>query len=165
VSYGLMRGDYGASYGRGDPGLFGFIKKVGGGLIGRALKMTPAGVAAGTLLGLVGGKRIGRPGRMPAMPGLGMPLAQLKVGGVKGFLQRAIPGGKTGYEMGAKRRRMNVANPKALRRSIRRQAGFVKLARKALKGTGYAIVSKGSRRPTRPLNIRESGPGSVSVRR
>ena len=36
-------------------------------------------------------------------------------------------------------RRMNVANPKALRRSLRRTSGFVKLAKRALKGTGYAV--------------------------
>lgn len=36
-------------------------------------------------------------------------------------------------------RRMNVANPKALRRAMRRTDGFVKLAKRALKGTGYAV--------------------------
>jgi len=36
-------------------------------------------------------------------------------------------------------RRMNVANPRALRKAIRRTSGFVKLAKRALKGTGYAV--------------------------
>ena len=36
-------------------------------------------------------------------------------------------------------RRMNIANPKALRRAMRRTDGFVKLAKRALKGTGYAV--------------------------
>jgi hypothetical protein len=63
--------------------------------------------------------------------------------------------------MARKRRRMNVTNPKALRRAIRRQTGFVKLARRALKGTGYTIVSRGSRRPR--TVVKESGPGSVTV--
>ena len=36
-------------------------------------------------------------------------------------------------------RRMNIANPRALRRAIRRTDGFVKLAKRALKGTGYAV--------------------------
>lgn len=52
----------------------------------------------------------------------------------------------TGYHLAkdgsgrcVRNRRMNVANPKALRRSIRRTEGFVKLAKRALKGTGYAV--------------------------
>lgn len=36
-------------------------------------------------------------------------------------------------------RRMNVSNPRALRRALRRTDGFVKLAKRALKGTGYAV--------------------------
>lgn len=36
-------------------------------------------------------------------------------------------------------RRMNIANPKALRRAIRRTDGFVKLAKRSLKGTGYTV--------------------------
>lgn len=36
-------------------------------------------------------------------------------------------------------RRMNVANPKALRKALRRTDGFVKLAKRSLKGTGYAV--------------------------
>ena len=75
---------------------------------------------------------------------------------------RAAP--MIGGEVRRKRRRMNYANDRALKRSIRRQAGFVKLAKKALKGSGYRIVSKGSGR-SRPVSIRESGPGSVSVTR
>jgi len=58
---------------------------------------------------------------------------------------------------------LNYANDKALKRSIRRQDGFVKLARAALKGSGYAIVSKSSRRSSKPKYIKESGPGSVIV--
>ncbi|GAI98926.1 unnamed protein product, partial [marine sediment metagenome] len=44
-----------------------------------------------------------------------------------------------------KRPTMNVGNARALRRSIRRQTGFVKLARRALKGTGYRIATTSSR--------------------
>lgn len=68
-----------------------------------------------------------------------------------------------GAAFAPKRKRMNVANPKALRRAIRRQAGFVKLARRALKGSGYRIVSAGSRRPS--IKIQESGPGGVVVQK
>ena len=78
-------------------------------------------------------------------------------------MQRMIPGGATGYMVQGKRRRMNAGNAKALRRAIRRQGAFVNLAKKALKGSGYTIQARGSRR-SRPVSIRESGPGSVTVR-
>lgn len=42
-------------------------------------------------------------------------------------------------------RRMNVANPRALRRGIRRIRGFVKLARKAVRAVGLTIAKSGSR--------------------
>lgn len=52
----------------------------------------------------------------------------------------------TGYHLAkdgsgrcVRNRRMNPANPKALRRAMRRTDGFVKLAKRALKGTGYAV--------------------------
>lgn len=46
---------------------------------------------------------------------------------------------KDGSGRMVRNRRMNVANPRALRRAIRRTDGFVKLAKRALKGTGYAV--------------------------
>lgn len=76
------------------------------------------------------------------------------VPGAKGVLQRLVPGGASGYML-KKRRRMNVANPKALRRAIRREAGFVKLARRALKGTGYHIGRTHSRGRA-PITVREN---------
>ena len=80
--------------------------------------------------------------------------------GVRGAVERLLPGGKTGYVVeGRRRRRINPANPKALRRAIRRTDGFVKLARRALKGSGYTIVSRSSRRPKRDL-----GRGHIHVR-
>jgi len=151
------RGDYMGGY-RGDPGLFGTIfggiKRIAGGLIRR----TPIGTAVGIGIDLARRKKPPREvlqylppspvGPMPRRPG-------------------RLPGPPSRDEVfeGQRRRyrRMNVANPKALRRAIRRQAGFVKLARKALRGTGYSIVSKGSRRPSR-VSVRETGPGSVIVR-
>jgi len=45
---------------------------------------------------------------------------------------------KTGTRW-VKNRRMNVANPRALRKALRRTDGFVKLAKRSLKGTGYAV--------------------------
>jgi len=151
------RGDYMGGY-RGDPGLFGTIfggiKRIAGGLIRR----TPIGTAVGVGIDIFRRKKPPRE-VLPYMPP--MTPADLPRG------QRKLPGPPSRDAMfeGQRRkyRRMNVANPKALRRAIRRQAGFVKLARKALRGTGYSIVSKGSRRPSR-VSVRESGPGSVIVR-
>ena len=156
------RGDYMGGY-RGDPGLFGGIfggiKKV----IGAAARAAPGPIGWGARA-LFPRKR--PPTQvMPFLP----PVPVLRKPGIRGGLERLLPGGATGLEvrpdgtMRRKYRRMNVANPKALRRAIRRQAGFVKLARKALRGTGYSIVSKGSRRPSR-VSVRESGPGNVIVR-
>jgi len=98
----------------------------------------------------------------PPMRGMGGPLPTLEpVPGIKGGLERLVPGGATGYEivLPAKKRRMNIANPKALRRAIRREQGFVKLAKRALKGTGHMVVTKGSRAPRRDL-----GRGHTHVR-
>lgn len=66
----------------------------------------------------------------------GLPAAGVGVGGLapQGYhLDKAT---RTRY---VKNRRMNVANPRALRRAMRRTDGFVKLAKRALKGTGYAV--------------------------
>lgn len=157
------RGDYMGGY-RGDPGLFGFLGKVvktGLGLAGKILP-GPLGVAARFGSGLFGGGRpaprfapIGPMRMSQAMPG-GTPIP-----GMRGFFQRGVPGGATGYR---KRRRMNPGNAKALRRAIRRTDAFVKLARRSLKGTGYTISRRGTSRP-RTVNIRESGPGGVTVGR
>ena len=162
---GGYRGDYMGGY-RGDPGLFGTIfggiKKVAG--IARRLP-GPIGWAGTAVTTLTRRKPPPAP-VAPFMPPQQMPVTRKP--GWPGRMERLIPGGKTGFEvampgMRPRYRRMNVANPKALRRAIRRQAGFVKLARKALRGTGYSIVSKGSRRPSR-VSVRESGPGNVIVR-
>ena len=76
-------------------------------------------------------------GAFPGTPPGGM----MKRPGVKGTVQRILPGGESGYY---RRRRMNVANPKALRRAIRRTDGFIKLAKRTLKGTGYTVKRTGS---------------------
>lgn len=64
----------------------------------------------------------------------------------------------------AKPRRMNVVNPKALRRATRRVNGFVKVATRALEGTGWKVVRRTSSKRTGPKVIVESGPGSVVSR-
>lgn len=139
---------------RGDPGIFGFL----GGLVKGVARNIPGpiGMVARQVLptrsraqplslstALPGGMRLPVPRTFPGAT---------RVPGIRGFAQRAVPGGRSGFELvGKRRRRINPANPKALRRAIRRQAGFIKLARRALKGTGYTIVSRGSRRPKRDL--------------
>lgn len=158
------RGDYLGGY-RGDPGLFGFIKKAIGTVTGVVGKLGIPGISgvAGGISGALAGRRAAAP--VQRFPG-GMPIlrmgGQVPVPGLRGIAQRTFPGGETGYMEAPKRRRMNVANPKALRKAIRRQAGFVKLARKALKGTGYSIVSRGSRVRRPRVSIRESGSGGVT---
>lgn len=151
-----MAGDYYAAGGILGS-IFGVVKKAATGFISGG----PLG-AVTSVLGVSGTQRTSSAARPIATGGLQIP-AGTPAPGLIAAVQRAVPGGATGMVEAAKRRRMNVANPKALRKAIRRQAGFVKLARRALKGTGYTIASRGSSR-RRPLNIRETGPGSVTVR-
>jgi len=143
---------YGPRTYRGDPGILGSIGRAITGTVGGFLRAGPFGAVRGGIRGLTSGG--GRPSASSiAMPGgsmrgiigtRGKPAAQAKMLGVK-----------------RKSRRMNVANPKALRRAIRREQGFVKLAKKALKGTGYRVVSASSQR--KRVQVRESGAGSVTV--
>lgn len=147
MSYGVYgRGDYGVH--RGDPGVFSWIAK-------RAkafLHGGPLGMAASMVAGR----------QRPTGP------AVVARPGIRAAAERFFPGGKTGLMVApgqvAKRRRMNVANPKALRRAIRRQSGFVKLAKKALKGSGYTVTARGAGRRRGPISIMESGRGGVQVR-
>jgi hypothetical protein len=166
-----LTGDY---YTGGDPGLFGFIGKAIKGAAGIVSKLgipVVSGVA-----GIVAGQRrqplLQLPAPVPILrQSAGLPQVAGRPGG--GFVSPLqlrqggeCPGGwhrdkQTGTKC-VRNRRMNPANPRALRRAIRRQESFVRLARKALKGSGYTIASRGSRRSS--VRIRESGPGSVTVR-
>lgn len=149
-----MAGDY---YSGGDyyaaGGIFGSIFKTITGAVSGFATGGPAGAVSGIAKSLV---KSGKPnGRL---------VVETPVPGIRGAAQRLVPGGASGYTYATvrRRKRMNVANPKALRKAIRRQAGFVKLARRALQGTGYTITTRG--RSKRPVSIREAGPGSVVVR-
>lgn len=135
---GYYRGDYyeGDYYQGGFPLLFAagtLIKKFAPKIIGKA----------GALVGKVGGK-IGRPARI--LGGAAAAGAAFE-GGSRLIRGR---GGEEGEFM--RRRRMNVANPKALRRAIRRARGFAKLARKVLTypiakpPRGRALFKKAARR-------------------
>ena len=113
-----------------------------GGWLGGVVKRTIAGIS----------RKAGAPSIMPPAAPIGFaplknPPGQKPVPGIKGKVQRILPGGATGY---FKRRRMNVANPKALRRAIRRTDGFVKLARRTLKGTGFTVARRGLSRHAKP---------------
>lgn len=163
---------------RGDPGLFSSIGK----FLKKAAPIAAGFLAGGPVGAVLGGVAassarapspsaaalVTQPVALPARP-------LLKAPGLQGMVQRQLPGGQSGYlsqpgirqvgPLGAprRRRRINPANPKALRRAIRRQAGFVKLAKRALKGSGYRIVSASSQR--RPTKIQESGSGSIYVQK
>lgn len=66
-----------------------------------------------------------------------------------------IPRGGGGITVGAdgvarsRRRKMNVTNVKALKRAMRRTDGFVKVAKKALKGSNFEVVSRASQATAR----------------
>lgn len=151
-----MTGDY---YGAaGDPGLFSFVgkalKTVGGFLPG------PLGAVAKFGGGLL--SRTAAPAR--AAPPLALPYAgpRVQASGLFGRLRMAgqamAPGGvepttggcPSGYHLDkqsqskcVKNRRMNPGNAKALRRSIRREAAFIGLAKRSLKGSGYTFKRTG----------------------
>jgi len=149
--------------------LWGVVKKVGkvaiGGMIGGPIGAVVAGTAgsiakpapqAFSLPGIVGGQ-VTFPGGtsvgMGYQPGTAMVPGQGRLPPYTATGPGVIPGGgrggamipvgwhldkKTGTRL-VRNRRMNIANPRALRRAMRRTDGFVKLAKRALKGTGYAV--------------------------
>lgn len=115
---GYYRGDY---Y-RGDyyqGGIFSSLGRLAKPLAG----IIPGGGIVTTALGAAS-LFPKRKGAQPKMSGAVRPSP-----GLGGVISRLLPGGDTGYY---KRRRMNVANVKALRRAIRRAHGFAKLSRKVL---------------------------------
>lgn len=143
-------GDY---YPAGDPGLFGFIGKVAKRTIGSVaaplLGNIPGVGAAITIGKAITGRRRGHTSLQVPQGMVGMrPKA-----GLVPAIQRAIPGGASGMECvrgtnqdGSCRKKpsMNYTNPKALRRAMRRTDGFVKVAKRALKGSKYQIVTRGA---------------------
>lgn len=154
------RGDYyRGDYYRGDPGLLGTLAK-GALKLGGAIVGGPAGAGVGAALaGLIPGGRqptgsaigtisIGKKVIEPFsfLPG-GRPFTRTAGGGArqpgyhlnKGRGRRGEPPGS--YYV--RNRSMNPANPRALRRAVRRQASFVALARRVLRGTGMVIKRSG----------------------
>jgi len=132
---------YRGDYYQGDPGFFSFL----GGLAKKAVGLIPGvGPIASTAIGALSGggskmvkmapgmalKKIGpivtgiakRPAVRAGALGLGAAAAGYGAGRL---LSGRTPSGK-------RRRRMNVCNPRALRRSIRRTHGFAKLAMRTI---------------------------------
>lgn len=125
----------------------------------RVVRALPAVVA-----GALGERMMRRPtAQMALMQGPGV---VQRTPGIRGTIRRILPGGQTGYECQpgqymqvrdgeptgrCLRRRMNVTNPRALRKSLRRVAGFGKLASRARRDIGRAAtavgVSRGRRGP------------------
>jgi len=159
--YGRPSGDY-KTYGyAGDPGwlssIWRGVKKIAGPVIG-GLVGGPAGAVLGGMVGGAAGTTVGTPPLVPpgsvggavSFPG-GLQLSGAivpRAGGAVTPLSIAHGTGAcpSGYHLAkdgsgrlVRNRRMNVANPRALRRAMRRTDGFVKLAKRALKGSGYAV--------------------------
>lgn len=140
------RGDYyRGDYYRGDPFalpligalgsvaakvLPGIAKKAVGAVAGLISKPKVAATVASVAIPTAAASIVARAPSTSMPPSLAAVSPSMKPApGLKGKLQRLLPGGATGY---VKRRRMNVTNPRALRRAIRRAQGFAKLARRVL---------------------------------
>jgi len=147
-------GDY-KTYGyAGDPGflssLWGVVKKVAPTIIG-GIVGGPLGVAIGAAGS--GGDARSKPKALPGVPGqvvgqvsfpggtsigLGLQAPQQAVLGPydpsrgTGMVPSGYHYAKDGSGRLVRNRRMNVANPKALRRAMRRASGFEKLAKRAI---------------------------------
>ena len=150
---------YQGDYYTGDPGIGAFLKKGIGMAVrgGRSLLGLPA-AGAGTAISMALGKlpmrgtmavggRIIRRGvaQVVKHPVISAAAAAGVVGALAGREEGMIgmvPEGTKGFHMSKPRRgssphlvrnrRMHVTNPRALRRAIRRAAGFAKLARKVM---------------------------------
>jgi len=163
--YQGVRGDYYRG-GRGDPfsigGMLSGVAKVAGGVVGGFLKGGPLGAIAGGIQAFPGGAAV-TPGINPVLPpplissaGLlssvpvpsGRPAlpgyVQRPAKGIGAAISRILPGGETGYVYG-RRPRMNVTNPRALRRAIRRVSGFGKLVQRSKRAIAKANTAVGNK--------------------
>lgn len=157
-----MAGDY---YMAG--GIFGSIGK----FLGGAVK-TVGGVAAGAIGSVISGGNPLAGAIKGGLTGAGIisapsPTPVLKIPTMPATPASMVPQvtapGYTVNKQGLvvkKRRRMNAANPRALRRAMRREEAFVKMARRALKGSKYTVATRGARRSHRDVIV----PKHVEVR-
>jgi len=155
--YNRPMGDYrtgGYGYPQGDPGLFSILGKIIK-PIWKVVKplILPTAVAAGTAVVAAPAAPVPAAPAIPgaaAFPGAGYGIpaaAGAAIGGaIAGYQGAAIPAGMcpAGYHPRKDRRlpfkcvrnrRMNIANPRALRRGMRRVKGFEKLARRTISFT------------------------------
>lgn len=152
--YNRQMGDYSTGgYGQmGDPGLFGFLGKaiksvwkVAKPLVATAMGIPIIPTIVGGVAGAAAGKAMVPYGAAPPPPPGGIPAAAGQFAGAAisayGAGRGVMAGGmcpsgyhpaKDGSGRCVRNRRMNVANPRALRRSLRRVKGFEKLARKTI---------------------------------
>jgi len=154
--YQRPMGDY-KTYGyAGDPGflssLWKGIKTVGKSLLGiPATPQMPAivpgaigyGLGQGWMPGA--GTNGGAGARGPSMPGFVMPTAgpEWSVGrGGEMIPPRGYHLAKDGSGRYVRNRRMNIANPRALRRAMRRVQGFEKLAKRTISFTRRTKMKK-----------------------
>ena len=155
--YNRQMGDYATGgYGgaMGDPGLFGFLGKILKPVWKKLVKpaIVLAGYGAVVEAVLPSGKAmVPAPPPVPggaAFPGGGLlPAAGQVIGGAIAGYQGAVSTGAVcaaGYHLRkdkrlppkcVRNRRMNIANPRALRRGMRRVKGFEKLARRTISFT------------------------------
>jgi len=158
------QGDYrtgGYGYQGGDPGLFSFLAMAVPKVIKffkkpavRAITSAAAGAAAVS----AGQQLVGPPAPpgipLPAVgfPGSGamLPIAGRGVAGARAVMPIAAGGvcpvgyhpRKSDGAVCVRNRRMNVANPRALRRGMRRVQGFERLARKTIRFTKRVKMKK-----------------------
>lgn len=139
------RGDYYRGGGRQRGDFLSSLRSATSGVLAKAgnllpSKWTPAGAQTAGM-GIAGGALAGAAALLA--PGL------LKAGSqFLGLSAPAAPAGMTWRPGG--RRRLNVTNSRALRRALRRVAGFGKLARRARRDIGRAASAVGvQRRSTR----------------
>ncbi len=159
--YNRPMGDYGTGgygYPQGDPGLFSILGKIATVIVPKVIKFfkkpvvqAVVGAAAGAGAIEAGQQMIAAgPGIMPTapmlppaagFPGVGLPAIARMPGAVGAFAGGVCP---AGYHTRKDRRlpfkcvrdrRMNIANPRALRRGIGRLKGIDKLARKTIRVT------------------------------
>lgn len=152
---------YQGDYYQGDPGLFGAIGSVLKGAVKVGSSFIPGPVGGIVRAGV--GTIFNRPAPAPKRQSLSsMAISPPQISPkMEPFRQPLDAAERARLGLAKRRRRMNVTNDKALRRAVRRTDGFVKLAKRALRGTGYTVVSKSSR--ARRVNVRESGAGGVTV--
>jgi len=164
--YGRPQGDYstgGYGYQGGDPGLFSFLAAVvpkvvkffkkpgvkavvaaaaGAGAVEVGTQIMPTGVAAPISMpgGAIPGAGAFAPGAFAGVR-CPRPVIPLMAGGTcpVGYHPRKSDGAVC-----VRNRRMNVANPRALRRGMRRVQGFERLARKTIRFTKRVKMKKRS---------------------